>query len=121
MSKRIRSLSLPRGLTLTSLMVFSVVLSFAALLIIKVFPTINEYMTIKTAIERIARHAATPQEARASFEKQKQIEYTIETIGGADLYITKKNDRLVLAFAYVKEIELFDPVFLVIKYKGQSE
>ncbi len=121
MIKPVRSLYFPRGLTLTSLLFLSVMLSFAALLVIKVFPTINEYFTIQKAIDRIVRQAATPQEARTAFEKQKQIEYTIESIGGADLFIAKKNDKLVISFAYVKEIELFDPVFLVIKYKGRSE
>lgn len=121
MTKSVRSLYFPRGLTLLGLLFLSVVVSFGALLVIKVFPTVNEYLTIQKAIERIARTASTPQEARAAFEKQKQIEYTIESISGADLFVTKKNDKLVIAFAYAKEIEIFDPVFLVFKYKGRSE
>ena len=35
-------------------------------------------------------------------------------------HITKENDRIVIRFAYNKEIELMAPVFLLIKYEGRS-
>ena len=60
-------------------------------------------------------------EIRNAFERQKQIEYSISSISASDLEITKVNDKIVLRFAYNKEIELFDPVFLLIKYHGESK
>ena len=57
---------------------------------------------------------------RASFERQKDIEYSISSISSKDLDITKENDRIVVRFAYEKEIELMSPVFLLIKYEGRS-
>jgi len=50
-----------------------------------------------------------------------QIEYGVTSISGKDLEITKVNDKVVISFAYNKEIELFSPVFLLIKYEGRTK
>ena len=60
-------------------------------------------------------------EIRAAFEKQKQIEYSISSISGKDLQVTKENEQVVVSFAYDKEIELMAPVYLLIKYEGRSK
>ena len=60
-------------------------------------------------------------EIRAAFERQKEIEYSITSITGKDLEITKENDKVVISFAYDKEIELMAPVYLLIKYEGRSK
>ncbi|HXD04714.1 MAG TPA: DUF4845 domain-containing protein [Burkholderiaceae bacterium] len=87
----------------------------------KVLPTLNEYYTIQRAVNKIAQeHPSTVPEVRTAFDKQKDIEYSIQAVSGKDLEITKENERLVIRFAYDKEIELVEPVYLVIKYKGQS-
>ncbi|OZA89000.1 MAG: DUF4845 domain-containing protein, partial [Burkholderiales bacterium 34-67-9] len=39
---------------------------------------------------------------------------------GADLVITRANDRLLVEFAYDEEIPLFGPAYLVLKYRGSS-
>ena len=39
---------------------------------------------------------------------------------GKDLDITKENDKVVIRFAYNKELELIAPVYLLIKYEGRS-
>ena len=57
---------------------------------------------------------------RKAFDKQKDIEYAISSISGKDLEITKENERLVIRFAYDKEIPLVEPVFLLVKYQGRS-
>ena len=59
-------------------------------------------------------------EARKAFERQKEIEYSISSIGGKDLQVTKENDKVVIRFAYDKEVEIFEPVFLLIKYRGEG-
>ena len=110
-----------RGVTLFGLMFWAIVVGAVAYLVLRVFPTVNEYMTIKRTIEKVA--AASPStvaEVRASFERQKDIEYSISSIGGKDLEVTKENDKIVIAFAYDKEIPIYGPVFLLIKYEGRS-
>jgi hypothetical protein len=110
-----------RGVSVMALLFWSVVLAVLALLFMKVVPTVNEYFTIQKAVNKIARESSTPVEVRNAFEKQKQIEYSISSIGGSDLIVTKESDKLVISFSYDKEIELFSPVFLLIKYQGRSK
>lgn len=111
-----------RGVTLFGLLFWAIVIGFFALLGLRVLPTMNEYFTIKSAVQKIATSgASTVPEIRNAFEKQIQIEYSIVSITSKDLEITKVNEKVVISFAYNKEIELFDPVYLLIKYEGRSK
>jgi Tfp pilus assembly protein PilX len=110
-----------RGITMIGLLLWAIVVAFVALIIVRVLPTVNEYSTILRAVQNIAKAApSTVAEARTAFEKQKEIEYSISSIGGKDLAVTKENDKVVIRFAYDKEVELFEPVFLLIKYRGEG-
>ncbi len=111
-----------RGITLFGLMFWAIVIGVTALVVMRVLPTVNEYYTIQRAVDKIAREGGTTvPEIRASFDKTKQIEYSITSIDGKDLQITKENDQIVVSFAYDKEIELVAPVYLLIKYEGRSK
>ena len=110
-----------RGVSLIGLLFWAIVIGFLFYVAIRVLPTLNEYFTIQGAINKIA--AAKPNtvgEIRQQFDKQKDIEYSIVSISGKDLDITKENERIVIRFAYSKEIELFAPAYLLIKYEGRS-
>jgi hypothetical protein len=111
-----------RGVTLFGLLFWAIIIGFLALVGLRVLPTVNEFFTIKRAVEKIsASGATTVPEIRNAFEKQKEIEYSIVSITGKDLEITKVNEKVVISFAYNKEIELMSPVFLLIKYEGRSK
>ena len=111
-----------RGITLFGLMFWAIVVGFLALVTMRVLPTLNEYFTIQKAVKKIATEGGgTVPEIRNAFEKQKEIEYSIQSISGKDLVITKENDKVVVSFAYDKEIELMKPVYLLIKYEGRSK
>lgn len=111
-----------RGLSLIGLLFWAVLIASVALVAMKVLPSLNEYFTIQRAVNKLASSGATTvAEVRNAFERQKDIEYSISSIGGKDLDITKENERLVIRFGYDKEIELIEPVFLVIKYRGRSQ
>ena len=43
------------------------------------------------------------------------------SITSKDLDITKEGDKVVVKFAYNKEIPLIEPVFLLIKFEGRSK
>jgi hypothetical protein len=117
-----RKLRAQRGITLFGLLFWAIVIGFVALLGLRVLPTVNEYLTIKRAVEQIAASGQTTvPEIRASFDKQTQIEYSIQSITSKDLEITKINEKVVIAFSYGKEIEIFSPVYLLIKYEGRSK
>lgn len=110
-----------RGLTMLSLMGWSVLIAFVALIGMRVFPTVSEYWTIQRMINKVAQEGgSTVPEIRAAFERQRQID-TVESVSGQDLHITKVNDKVVVSFAYDKQVPLFGPAFLLIKYEGQSK
>ena len=110
-----------RGITLIGLLLWAIVVAFVALIVVRVLPTINEYSTILRAVQKIARDSpATVAEARTAFERQKDVEYSISSISGKDLVVTKENDKVVIRFAYDKEVPIFEPVFLLIKYSGEG-
>ena len=110
-----------RGVTLLGLLFWAVLIGVIALVAMRVFPTLNEYWTIQRTVNKIAKEGTTVPEIRAAFERQKQIEYSISSVSSKDLDITKVNDKVVVSFAYDKEVELFPPVFLLIKYAGHSQ
>jgi hypothetical protein len=110
-----------RGLTLIGLLAWAIMVGFVGYLLVRVVPTVTEFYTIKGVVDRIAASpASTVAEIRGAFDKQRQIDATITSLVGKELDITKENDRVVISFAYEKEIELFGPVFLLIKYAGRS-
>lgn len=111
-----------RGITLFGLMFWAIVVGFLALVIMRVLPTLNEFYTIQKAVKKVANEGGgTVPEIRSAFDKQKEIEYSIQSISGKDLSVTKENDKVVVSFAYDKEIELMKPVYLLIKYEGRSK
>jgi Domain of unknown function (DUF4845) len=121
MLRACRTARTERGLTLIGLLLWAIVVAFVALIIVRVLPTINEYSTILRAVQKIAKEdAGSVAQVRAAFDRQKEIEYSIASITGKDLLVTKENDKLVVRFAYDKEVELFEPVFLLIKYRGEG-
>jgi Domain of unknown function (DUF4845) len=110
-----------RGLTLFGLVFWALLIGFTGYLCVRILPTLNEYFTIQRAIDKIAASSpSTVTEARIAFDRQKSIEYSIESISGKDLEISKENDRVVIRFAYNKEVPIIPPVFVLMKYEGRS-
>lgn len=121
-STRYSAKSGQRGVTLFGLLFWAIVVGFLALLMMRVLPTLNEYFTIVKAVNKIAHEGGTTvPEIRTAFERTKDIEYSITSISAKDLNITKENDKVVISFAYDKEIEIMKPVYLLIKYEGRSK
>lgn len=111
-----------RGISLFGLMFWAIVVAFVGYIAVVVFPTVLEYFTIQRTVNRIVMDSPTTvAEVRAAFERQKAVEYSITSIGSSDLDITKQNDRLVIDFAYEKEIPIVGPVYLLIKYEGRGQ
>ena len=109
-----------RGFSLLGILFWSISISMVAVFAMRVFPTVNEYFTIVKAINSIAKTAKSADEVKTMFDKQTDIEYSISSIKPSDLIIVTEKDKLVIKFAYEKEIDLFGPVYLLIKYEGRS-
>jgi type II secretory pathway pseudopilin PulG len=111
-----------RGMSLIGLLAWAIIVGFIGYLAVRVLPTLNEYLTIQRAVDKVAAEAPpTVGEVRRAFDRQKEVEYSISAISGKDLEVTKENEKLVIRFAYDKEIPIVEPVYLLLKYKGRSK
>jgi hypothetical protein len=118
---RSRSLSRQRGASIFSMVIIAIIIGFIALMAMRAFPSVNEYLTIRKAVNTIMKNSpGSAADIRVAFDKQKEVEYSIQTIGGKDLEITQDGDRLRTHFAYQIEIPIIEPVFLLIKYEGEA-
>ena len=115
------ALASQRGLALISLLSRALLVGIAGYLLVQILPTVFEARTIQGIVDRLAAAPAAVPEIRSAFDRQRQIDLGIVSIKGADLVITKEGDHVVIRYAYDKEIELFGPVRLLIKYAGRSK
>lgn len=111
-----------RGITLFGLVFWAVLIGFVAYVLVRTLPTVNEYMTVQRIVNQIAAaNPSTVAEARLAFDRQKEVEYSVTAIKGSDLVVTKENDKVVIAFAYEKEVPISGPVYILLKYEGRSK
>ena len=111
-----------RGLSLIGLLFWGGVIAVLAVVGMKVFPTVLEYYTVQKVVDRIAAgNPSTVPQVRQEFDRATQVEYSIQSVKSTDLVVTKDgNDKVVIEFAWDKEVDLFGPVYLLIKYRGKS-
>ena len=107
-----------RGISFFTLIFVIGVLACVGLLAAQAFPTVIEYQAALKAINK-AKDGASVQEVRSIFDKAADIN-SITAITGKDLEITKNGDETVVSFAYDKEIHMFGPAYLLLKYRGTS-
>jgi hypothetical protein len=109
------------GLTLVSLIILGVILVFGTLLVMKVFPTVTEYLAIKRAVVKARSDGGDPASIRSSFGRATAID-DIMSITPNDLLITRTaSGEYAVAFAYEKRIPLFGPVWLLLDYRGEAQ
>ena len=109
-----------RGATMIGMLFVSIALVLIALLGMKVLPTMLEYQTILKAVKKAGAEANTAADAQSIFGKAIEIEQNISSITPKDLIIEQISGGYRVSFAYDKEIPLFGPAYLVIKYEGSS-
>lgn len=111
-----------RGVALSGLILWSIVLVLVAVLAMKVAPTAIEYFKILQGTKAVVAKAtpdATVNELRRSFEKYAEVDHL--SFSSRDLEIYKdKRGQVVIEFAYEKRIPLFGNVSLLIDYKGTT-
>jgi hypothetical protein len=115
----IRSRMSQRGISLLGLLLLGVLLALIGIVGARVVPTATEYMAIQKAVDKAAG-AGGVAAVRAAFDRSASVDY-ISSIAGRDLEISGQGDQMVVSFAYDKEIPLFGPAYLVIKYRGSSK
>jgi hypothetical protein len=112
-----------RGITLMGLIMGSVVLIFAALLVMKLLPSYIEYFNIKKAVTGISiesRGRGVPaSDVRRAFENRSAID-DFKSVKASDLEITKEGNDVVIAAAYRREIPLFANIGVYIDFSVSS-
>ena len=110
-----------RGITLTGLLVWGVIIFCVAVLGVKIGPEVVDFYKIKKAVASTALNVRgkTVPEIRAVFDRYADVD-SINTIKGVDLDIYKESNDVIIAFAYETRIPLFYNVSLLIDFQGAS-
>ena len=108
-----------RGISFIGLLFVVGVLACLGVLAAQAFPTVVEYQAVLKAVQKASAGTTVP-EVRQIFGKAAQID-DITAIDEKDLDITKNGDKVVVKFAYDKQIHMFGPAYLLLKYSGQSK
>lgn len=108
-----------RGISFIGLLFVGGVLAVTGVVAAQVFPTFVEYQAVVKAVNK-ASAGSTVAEVRTIFDKAATVD-NIASVKGTDLEVTKENDKIVVSFAYQREIHLAGPAFLTLKYAGRSK
>ena len=110
-----------RGVALSGLLFWGIIIVFVALLGMKVAPEYLTYFKIVKATKAVAASSSgkTVPEIRAAFGKYMDVEH-VSTISPTDLDISKEGNDIVISFAYEKRIPLFYNVSLLIEFQSSS-
>ncbi|MGH6625366.1 MAG: DUF4845 domain-containing protein [Burkholderiaceae bacterium] len=108
-----------RGISFFGLIFVGGLLACVGVVAAQVFPTVLEYQAIQKAVNK-ARDGNSVAEVRSTFDKAAQID-DIKSITGKDLEVTKEGDKVVVGFAYSREIHMAGPAYLLLKYSGRSK
>lgn len=108
-----------RGISFVGLLFLGVLVAALAIVGARVVPAVTEYMAIQTAVKHAAAEGSTAVSARVAFDRVAAVE-SISSIAGKDLEVTKEGEKVIVSFAYNKEISLAGPVYLLIKFSGSA-
>ncbi len=108
-----------RGLSFLGLLVMGGLLAVSGVIIAEIVPTAIEYQAILKAADK-AKEGTSVAEVRSIFDKAAAVD-NIKSLTGRDIEVTKENDKIVVNFAYQREIHLAGPGYLTLKYSGRSK
>lgn len=108
-----------RGISFIGMLFVAAVVGCLFIIGAQVAPTLIEFQAITKAASKSATGSTVP-EVRGLFDKAAQID-DIKSITGKDLDVTKVGEKIVVSFAYTREIHLAGPAYLLMKYAGSSK
>ncbi|MEO8023250.1 DUF4845 domain-containing protein [Polaromonas sp.] len=108
-----------RGISFIGILFIGGVLAFTGVIAAQVFPTLVEFQAISKAAQKASEGNTVP-EVRQIFDKAGAID-DMKSIAGKDLVISKDGDKVIVSFAYNKEIHIGGPAYLLLKYTGRSK
>ena len=114
----VRFKSRQQGLSFLGLLIVGGLLAVAGVIGAQVVPTVIEYQAVSKAINK-ASAGNTVGEVSSIFDKAAADR--ISSVSGKDLEVTKEGGKVVVSFAYQREIHLTGPAYLTLKYTGRSK
>lgn len=112
-----------RGISLSGLLVWGIIIALVAITSMKVIPDVIEYTKILSAIKAVAQDPGLKQasagDVRKAFARRADIDQ-INAVTPQDIDVSKDGNNIVLSFAYTKRIPLFGPVSLLIDFEGST-
>ncbi len=109
-----------RGLSFIGLVFVASILAMAGVVFAQIIPTFIEYQSILKAANKSARDGNSVPEVRNIFDRQAAVD-DFKSVTGKDIDVTKEGDKIVVSFAYERDIPLVGPAFLVMRYNGRSK
>jgi Tfp pilus assembly protein PilE len=106
------------GVTLIGMLIVASLAAFFFLLAFRSIPAYSEYFSVKKILNAIATEASnetTVAELRRNFEKRAYIDY-VETVGPADLIVTKEGGKIVLSMEYERRVPVVANISLVFAF-----
>ncbi len=109
-----------RGLSLIGLILLGVIVVFGALVALKVYPTVTEFVAIKRAVVKARNDGSDPSAIRNAFDRAAAVD-DITSITSRDLQIARlPGGGYSVEFEYEKKIPLFGPASLLLEYRGDA-
>lgn len=112
-----------RGISLSGLLMWSVVLVMVAILGMKLAPAYIEYASIQNALVSIASDPnfkdTTSRQIRESFLKRSQVD-NIKAVTGKDIEIKKENKERILEINYSVTVPIVANISLFIEFNATS-
>jgi Domain of unknown function (DUF4845) len=115
----VRFKSRQRGISFLGLLIVGGLLAVSGVITAQIIPTVIEFQAVKKAANKAAE-GTTVAEVRMIFDKATAVD-NISSLTGADLDVSKEGDKVVVGFAYQREIHLTGPAYLTLKYTGRSK
>ena len=100
-----RSIQNQRGISFIGLLFVAIVVACLGVVAAQVIPTLIEYQAILKAANKATEGSTVP-EVRAIFDRAQAID-DFTSVNGKDLDVQKVGDKVVVSFAYQREIHLF--------------
>lgn len=105
-----------RGMSFIGVVLWGVIIVCLAVVGSKAVPVVIENMNIKKAATKAARQGTTVQEVRRIYEAAQAID-DMSSVNPQDLEVTKDpSGKVVVSYAYERDIPLYGPVYLVFRF-----
>jgi hypothetical protein len=109
------------GLSLVGLLGYVFFVAAAVFFLVNVLPVLVEYRSVRTTMQKVAdSNPATVADARRMFDRQREVDVSMQSVSGNDIEVIKENGRVVMSVKYDKEMRILGPVSLLIHFETST-